>query len=102
MQNHSLFCLDVLLDMLSDIVLHTCRYLPVIHREEEETVEDFSERVRNKMADGLGLTASKHSRHDKNDLIKKLNYNQTLCENGEDNYITRHKKSQYIIIELKN
>jgi len=72
---------DLFYFIYSPYTLFSVTYLPVIQREEEETVEDFSERVRNKMADGLGLTASKHSRHDKNDLIKKLNYNQTLCEN---------------------
>ena len=61
------------------------RYLPVTHREEEESVEDFSERIRTKMSAGLGLQASKFSRHDKNDLIKKLNYNETLCESGKWN-----------------
>jgi len=50
----------------------------VVTKEEGESAEVFAERVRGTMAKSLGLIASPFSRHDRNELVKRMGHKTEL------------------------
>lgn len=68
----------------------------MVLKNEEETTEEFGERVRSYMADALDISCSKYNRHDWREAVKNLAYNRKPVVRGESKYSHR----SYILLTM--
>ena len=52
----------------------------MIIKDDDETGEQFSERVRQRMAAASGIACSTFTRHDGRELVKRLTYKRKTCD----------------------
>ncbi|KAG1700934.1 Ancient ubiquitous protein 1 [Nymphon striatum] len=92
---------DLLWVFFSPITTFKLKVLPVVEKTKEETVEDFSKRVQQDIANELNLKATNYTCHDKLDYVKKILFEQKITSKRSNSIDNNNSRINKMCLQVK-